>query len=169
MGERTHRDAVHTGLGDRADRVERDAATGLGEGPPGHLSLTALAHHALWDAWIHERDVLLPLGIEPPHEADEIAGALRYAAALGPGYGLITGEVRHATLAVVATDPDVAFTVDVGDRIVVHDGADADATARLEGDAVALLEGLSSRGPQPAIDPEHAWLIRSLQVVFDQA
>ena len=30
-------------------------------GSPGHVSISAVAHHALWDAWVHERDILLPL------------------------------------------------------------------------------------------------------------
>lgn len=34
----------------------------LAEAPPGHITVSAVTHHALWDSWIHERDVLLPLG-----------------------------------------------------------------------------------------------------------
>ena len=37
--------------------------TVLAEAPPGHLAASVVAHHALWDSWIHERDILLPLGI----------------------------------------------------------------------------------------------------------
>ena len=27
-----------------------------------------LASHALWDGWVHERDIALPLGLTPPEE-----------------------------------------------------------------------------------------------------
>ena len=151
------------------DGAADDAWRTLAEGPPGHISLTALAHHALWDGWTHERDVLVPLGLEPPLEPDEVAGSLRYAAALGPGRAVSRGEHDPATLAIVAHDPEVAFTVEVTDRIVVRDGVDADATLRLEGGALELAEALSSRAPLPAVDPERAWLVNSLRVAFDQA
>lgn len=145
----------------------------LAEGPPGHLSLTALAHHALWDGWVHERDLLLPAGEEPPVEPDEVLGALRYAAALAPGYGLTVGEARRGTMAVVPTGTgigaDDAFTVEIGDQVRVRAGRGADADLVLEGDAVALVESLSARGPALDVDPAHAWMIGSLRVVFDQA
>ena len=31
------------------------------EAPPGHLAIRAVALHALWDSWVHERDILVPL------------------------------------------------------------------------------------------------------------
>ncbi len=55
------------------------------ETPPGYLPVRLLAHHALWDCWVHERDVALPLGLVPPVEADEVAASMRYAAAFEPG------------------------------------------------------------------------------------
>ena len=33
------------------------------EARPGHVSVSTVTHHALWDSWVHERDILLPLGI----------------------------------------------------------------------------------------------------------
>ena len=38
--------------------------------------MSDVLHHALWDAWIHERDVLLPLGVSPTEEPDEVAALL---------------------------------------------------------------------------------------------
>ena len=34
------------------------------EAPPGHVSVSSVAHHALWDSWVHERDVLVPIGVD---------------------------------------------------------------------------------------------------------
>ena len=69
------------------------------ESPPGHVALTALAAHALWDSWVHERDVVVPLGLTQPLEVDEVGGCLRYAAALGPALGLNGGSTRGGALA----------------------------------------------------------------------
>jgi uncharacterized protein (TIGR03083 family) len=63
----------------------------LAEAPPGHLSVSAVCHHALWDAWVHERDILLPLGVAPEEEADEITACLRYVAALAPAFAISRG------------------------------------------------------------------------------
>ena len=58
----------------------------LAEAPPGHVAIRVVVAHALWDSWIHERDVVLPLSREQPLETDEATLALAYAAALGPAY-----------------------------------------------------------------------------------
>jgi uncharacterized protein (TIGR03083 family) len=139
----------------------------LAEAPPGHISVSAVAHHALWDSWVHERDVLLPLGIEPVEEADEVAACLRYVAGLGPALALARGETHVGTLGVTATDPDLSIVVEVGGHVVVHDG-EADATLRLAGRAVDLVEALSIRAPhgQP-IPSDSAWMLGGLATTFD--
>jgi uncharacterized protein (TIGR03083 family) len=138
------------------------------EAPPGHLALRAVAAHALWDAWIHERDVLLPLGHEQPAEADEIELALAYAATLGPAYAAcVESEVRTATLGVRAHDPELVLTVEIGEVVSVRHGLDGAPTAVIEGDAVGLVDGLSVRGSPPVIAGEHRWLLSGLETVFD--
>jgi uncharacterized protein (TIGR03083 family) len=139
------------------------------EAPPGHVSITAVCAHALWDAWIHERDVLLPLGRVQPAETDEVATALVYAAALGPAFYLNRGEERSGSLAVRACHPNLAFTVAVGHQVAVRFGALAAATDSVEGDAVDLIEGFSCRGPGPTVAPENGWLVDGLRRVFDAA
>ncbi|MGH9134102.1 MAG: hypothetical protein ACRDZZ_09210, partial [Ilumatobacteraceae bacterium] len=43
-----------------------------------------------WDAWIHERDIVLPLGRTPVEEVDEITACLTYGASLrGPAVELV--------------------------------------------------------------------------------
>ena len=141
----------------------------LAEAPPGHISVSALVHHALWDCWIHERDVLVPLGIEPALEADEIDACLRYVAALAPSFALTRGEARTGSLAVVATDPDVSFALRVGTSVSVTP-VDGSEDVRLTGDAVELLEALSFRAPfAPDVPVEHRWLLDGLAATFDQA
>jgi uncharacterized protein (TIGR03083 family) len=161
-----------TGLDDAGWRT-------LAEAPPGHLSVAAVAHHALWDSWVHERDVLLPLGEAPTVEADEVAATLRYAAALSPAFAVNGGRRDGGLLAVAVTDPEVAFEVEVADRVTVRDvevpdGPAGSAVDRadlvLRGDAVDLAEALSVRRPlDQQVPGPAAWMVAGLAEVFDAA
>jgi uncharacterized protein (TIGR03083 family) len=137
----------------------------LAEAPPGHVSISAVAHHALWDSWVHERDILLPLGIA----VDEVAACLRYGSALSPAFAINNGSGERGVLAIEVTEPDLAVAVEIGDRVVVRSGP-TDADLRLTGDAVEVLEALSIRRPldQP-IPAESSWMLSGLAEVFDTA
>jgi uncharacterized protein (TIGR03083 family) len=141
----------------------------LGEAPPGHVPLRGVALHALWDAWIHERDITLPLGLAPVEDTDEIAACLRYAAAISPALAVAGGSMRQGSIVVEATDPDVRVVVDVGEAILVHEGDASTDALHLTGSAVELVEALSYRTPlrQPVAD-EHRWLFDGLGEVFDR-
>lgn len=148
----------------------------MAEAPPGHMPVRLVAQHALWDSWVHERDVAVPLGLPLSVEADEVASCLRYAAAFGPVLATSAdvdsgprGDGQRAGLGVAATEPDVAFVVEVGDDGVVSLTAAAAPSAApvLEGRAVDLVERLSLRAPLPDGTPD-AWrdLVRRLAVAF---
>lgn len=140
----------------------------LAEAPPGHVTVDTLAHHALWDAWVHERDVMLPLGESPPEEPDEVAACLRYVAALAPAFSIGRGETGRATLAITATDPEARFVVEADGHVVVRPGTAPDAAIRLVGEAVGLVEALSLRRPLDASVPEGAaWLVEGLASAFE--
>lgn len=141
----------------------------LGEAPPGHVPLRAVALHALWDGWIHERDIVEPLGLEPVEEPDEVIASLAYCAALSPAFALARGQGERGAIAIDATDPDVHLVVEVDGGVVVH-GGDAPAGAlHLGGSSVELLHALSMRGPRRVEAPEHQrWLLGGLATVFDQ-
>jgi hypothetical protein len=143
----------------------------VAESPPGHVSMQALALHALWDAWIHERDITLPLGLAPSSEADEVTACLVYAAALGPSFYACTGSSRTGSLVVKATSPDITYVVESGPTVVVRPTTGDDVAAPcLTGDAVALVEGLSFRAPlEHALDDDDVWLLGGLGEVFDLA
>ena len=139
------------------------------ESPIGHVSISVVAHHALWDAWVHERDILLPLGVEPIEEADEVTASLRYVASLGPALSVDGGTAAHGTLAVAVTRPAVSFVVEISDRVVVRTGS-SPADLLLAGDAVDLLEALSARkAMSQSVPAELAWMVGGLAVVFDAA
>ena len=141
----------------------------VAEAPPGHIAIRAVALHALWDAWTHERDVCLPLGTTPPVEPDEVADCLYYCAAIGPTLAATQGSTRAGALAVAATDPNVSFVVHAGSTVRVTDGPAPHGAAAIEGDSVTLVEGLTFRVPfEHGLDGEHVWLLGGLDQAFDR-
>ncbi len=151
------------------DGLDDEAWSYLAEAPPGHIAVRLLALHALWDCWVHERDVVLPLGLTPIAEVDEIAASLVYAAALGPAFLALSGSHRTGTLEVHTTAPDLRVVIELGPSVRIHDGAVPAGTVTITGDAVALIEALSFRGPFPAPLAENdRWLLGNLGEVFDQ-
>lgn len=145
-----------------------DDWSSLAEAPPGHLSISAVAHHALWDSWVHERDILLPMGIAPDQEDDEVAACLRYVAALAPALAINSGINDTGTLSIAATNPDISIVVEIGDRVVVRDGTTV-ADLNLAGDAVDLIEALSLRRPldEPGA-ASSSWILAGLSEAFDR-
>ncbi|MBX3285468.1 MAG: maleylpyruvate isomerase family mycothiol-dependent enzyme [Actinobacteria bacterium] len=142
----------------------------IAEGPPGHLQMQGIVRHALWDGWIHERDVALPLGVTPDQEADELAAVLEYAIALGPGLQATLGSERTGTLAAVADELDDAVVVEIGPTVTIGRRPTPDGTPTLRGGAVDLIEGLSLRAPfAPDLADEDRWMVEGLAVAFDQA
>jgi uncharacterized protein (TIGR03083 family) len=140
------------------------------ESPVGHVPVRVLVHHALWDCWVHERDIALPLGMNPSVEPDELRSCLRYVSALSPAFALSSGQTVTDVFAVEASDPADHFVVDVADVVAVREGDGrerADAVC-LRGDSVTLIEALSVRTPLPASTPI-PWreLLRGLATAFD--
>jgi uncharacterized protein (TIGR03083 family) len=139
------------------------------ESPVGHVPIRLLVQHALWDCWIHERDIAMPLGISTADEPDEVASCLRYAAAASPALGMGLGQASATTLAVEATDPDLSFVLHVDDTVAINDEPTAGLPC-LRGNAVDLVEALSLRAPMPWSTPvEWTQLLGGLATAFDAA
>jgi uncharacterized protein (TIGR03083 family) len=139
------------------------------EGPPGHISLRGIARHALWDGWVHERDVLVPLGVTPEVEDDEVVASLSYVAGLGPAFLIAAGraKARRGSYVVAARDPDATFVVELADTVRVHAGAAPDGAPVLAGPAVGLLEAMSVRAPLDLADVgDGAWMFSGLVDAF---
>jgi uncharacterized protein (TIGR03083 family) len=148
---------------------ERAWSTTLAEAPPGHIALNAVVMHALWDAWVHERDIALPLGIDAVEVHDEVAACLQYAAALGPAFLASTGSTRPGVLRVVASGPDVDIVVEIGSNIVVRDTINETIAPTVQGRAVDLVEGLSFRSEFPSVPDDAQWMMGGLAEVFEVA
>jgi uncharacterized protein (TIGR03083 family) len=154
-------------LGALSDLDASDWAA-LAESPAGHVSVRLLAFHALWDCWVHERDIALPLGLAPAVEPDEVSSCLRYAAAVSPALALGFDEVTVEVLAVEASDPAMRFVLTIDESVEVRDGRGPSDAACLRGQAVELTEALSLRSPLPPSAPP-AWqrLLGGLATAFD--
>jgi uncharacterized protein (TIGR03083 family) len=153
-------------LGVLAELDDGDWRT-LAESPPGHVPIRLLAAHALWDSWIHERDVALPLGLPPPLEPDEVESCLRYAAALSPAFAIEAGQLLAGTFAVEAGDPSVSCVLEVGESVSLRDDVASSEMPCLRGDAVTLVETLSIRARvPPATPPEWLGLLNGLATAF---
>ena len=149
------------------EALDADACTMLAEAPPGHVTISSVLHHALWDAWVHERDILLPMGREPDREADEVRACLRWSAGLGPALALNRGEARAGRLAIEATNPHVVALVEIDGRVSVTEGS-GDADLVIRGDAVELVDALSIRRPlDQAVPAAGAWMLEGLAVTFE--
>lgn len=150
------------------EALDTDGWDTAAEAPPGHVSISALAHHALWDSWVHERDIMLPLDITPDVEADEVVACLRYAAALGPAFAITNGTAQRGTLAINVEHPECGFVVDIGERAAaVRDGT-TNAILTLTGNAVQLVEALSVRAPlTQTVPPDSRWMVSGLAEVFE--
>lgn len=145
-----------------------EAWTTVAESPAGHVPIRLVAQHALWDCWVHERDVALPLGISTMAEPDELRSCLQYAAAVSPVLGIGLGRTRVGTFAVEATDPDIRFVLAVGTSVSIRDEVPTTAVPSLRGDSVALIEALSLRAPMPTSTPtEWTQLLDGLATAFD--
>ena len=141
----------------------------IAELPAGHLPIRLLVHHALWDCWVHERDVALPLGLPVAEEADEVMACLRFSAALGPAFAVVKGRSTPSALVLETTDPVGCVVVEVTDHVAVSDGPSPDgATVVVRDTAVNLVEALSARAPLAYDVPDdHRWLLSTLGAIFE--
>jgi len=157
-------DAIEQAL----DGVDAAGWEVMAEAPAGHLALAAVASHALWDAWVHERDICVPLGVAVPEVPDEVMSSLRFVAGLGPAFLAISGSTRIGAFAVRAIDLDRTVVVDVGPTVVVRDDLVALGLPTVAGDAVALTEAFSLRSAPPVLPEADRWMVDALGVMFDQ-
>ena len=144
----------------------------LAEAPPGHLEIRLVVLHALWDAWIHERDIVLPLGLDPVEEPDEIIAS---ASPTPPrsdrrSWRPPAPPARGRSPSRCASPTPSSSSRSASAATVIRSGHWPVGAARLDGAGVELLEALSFRRP---LDPPSAarreWMLDGLAEVFDVA
>lgn len=128
----------------------------MAEAPPGNCPARISLQHCLFDSWLHERDLLVPLDIAPTESRDEILATAAYLCALA-GIASVTtldpfpesGEV----LRVGIPDQNATIEITVGLPTVVRI-ADSEAAADVEAPGILLAEAMSGRADLASIaDP----------------
>ncbi|WP_433287096.1 maleylpyruvate isomerase family mycothiol-dependent enzyme [Pseudonocardia sp. CA-142604] len=136
-------DEEYTGFARRIEGNDQTLIPGV-TGRPNHWSVRSL--HTYWDAWLHERDIAIPFGVDTRSSDDELRLMAAYALQLATAFG---GEHLRASLS-LRGGPDVAYHIN-GDP---DDISVAAGTSRppdvVEGDLGAVLDSLAGRGPEPA-------------------
>ncbi len=117
------------------------------EAPPGHVPARLSLQHALFDSWLHERDLLVPLGRTPPVHDDELMLVITYLAGLAALASLLhldpfPTQGERLTL----RDPlrRSSFEVHLGapTRVTLRDDTGA---AEVTADFVQLADAMSGR------------------------
>jgi uncharacterized protein (TIGR03083 family) len=103
--------------------------------------------HLFWDSWLHERDVLLPLGLGGDHTEEELGAIAAYALLfagllMGPFDPPVTIDARLRDRADRSFRLTLGAAVHVGPR-PAGDGA---ADYRIEGPTLLTIDALYGRG-----------------------
>lgn len=116
-------------------------------GDPADFRLFQL--HLHWDAWIHERDMLLPLGIEPVEDLE----ALRFATAYGVLFAGVAVKMAGAPLDTVLSIADLGdVRLEVSpDAIRVRVDPDGPGEGVPVAGAAPLADALAGRGDVAAV------------------
>jgi uncharacterized protein (TIGR03083 family) len=139
-----------------AESMDGDQWDTLGEAPFGHMPAHLLLAHAYWDSWLHERDILEPLGVAGPVDGDDLRNATVYTFLVGGLQGGLLGDpaptgpgpAAPIDATVVFDDLPLALHVRYDDGVHLSTG---DATAAsAAGDALTLVESIAGRGPAPS-------------------
>lgn len=140
------------------EELDGDDWSSLGEAPFGHMPARLILAHAFWDSWLHERDILVPLGIEVAVEDDELLTGAWYTLVMGGLQGGLiddpapTGPGADAPIDVTLQFDDLAVSmrvqIDTGAHISRADGAGSVAA----GSAVDLVESVTGRASLDALD-----------------
>ncbi|GJM38739.1 MAG: hypothetical protein DHS20C19_21060 [Acidimicrobiales bacterium] len=131
---------LRAGVGERM--AAGDSSTGMTVYGPAHWTVNVV--HIFWDSWLHERDVLLPLGLAAESTSEE-----QRVAAL---YGLLMAAVPARMM-----EQPFAATIDFtgsGGRFVtaVHEAGVVSSTESnrsdtdLGGDLCSIVDALAGRG-----------------------
>ena len=120
------------------------------ESPLGHVTARLMLAHALWDSWLHERDIFEPLGRPPAIEDDELFTAAWYSLFFYSVQGGLVGDD-----APVGAGLEAPFAAEIGFddiaggpvRLVVDDGVQLGpaASAECTVSALHLVEGSTGR------------------------
>lgn len=122
-----------------------DTSTEMTVYGPAHWSVNVV--HLFWDSWLHERDILLPLGLPATSTGDE----QRLAAIYGLLMAMVVARMFDQPLAVAinfrgSTTTNVAAAHDAGKLSSSETSISEQSTPQHSGDLESLVDSLSGRG-----------------------
>ncbi|ROO61831.1 uncharacterized protein (TIGR03083 family) [Micromonospora sp. Llam0] len=119
--------------------------------PYGPMDWTVQALHALWDSWLHERDIFLPLGVDRPTDPEATSYATAYglliAAAVAQKFG---AQVRQRLE--LGGDGGGVFEVAADDSVTLTATLTATRTAAAGPPAAEVTDALAGRGSAAVLD-----------------
>ena len=157
------------------ESMEGEQWDALGEAPFGHMPAHLLLAHAYWDSWLHERDILEPLGVAGPVDADDLRNATVYTFVVGGLQGGLLGDATptgpgpDAPIDATVTFDDLPFALHVRYDDAMHLSLADAAAASAAGDALTLVEHIAGRDasrPTGVLPPDlDAQLQRGAQIL----
>ncbi|MET9144878.1 MULTISPECIES: maleylpyruvate isomerase family mycothiol-dependent enzyme [unclassified Streptomyces] len=133
--------------------LRRKADDGSQETVPGplrrRLHWSVAAVHILWDAWMHERDILLPRGVSPACPESELRVVTLYGLMAAAAPSAWSGEHLVTSLELKG-GPDARYSVAQQDGTVRVTGWSAAGPGDLAGGCEEVLDSLAGRGPEVA-------------------
>jgi len=130
----------------RAEAAERvnagDTSTGMTVYGPAHWSVNVV--HVFWDSWLHERDIMLPLGLPAESTPDE----QRLASIYGLLMAMVPARMMDQTFAAsVRFDRTPAVAVTAAHEAGQFTSAETlESSTALDGELCSLVDSLSGRG-----------------------
>jgi uncharacterized protein (TIGR03083 family) len=160
----TPHEYVQAGRGRAREEIAEDLATGterllmavervreLGHAfmqtPIGHVSLTFAVLHLLWDSWLHERDVLVPLSGSPLYPTHEVRLVASYALLLA-GTAISSATTTQQRCDIVLDGPGGGYyRMGVEEAIHVEVGIPGPAVGSVpQGPILSTIDALAGRG-----------------------
>lgn len=124
----------------------------MAEAPLGHFAAHLSVNHFLFDSWVHEYDLMLPLHQNPVIETPEVEAVVAYLLALAT---VATGSTT--SLDVRLTEPDLRIGLAVVNDVArVAVGSVPDGAAVVEGTAQAVVDRTTGRRGGPVRGDERA-------------
>lgn len=115
------------------------------ETPIGRQPLAVAMLHVLWDTWLHERDIFLPLGQSVPELGDEVRLAALYSLRMIGFFEQLFGHETHVALDLHGAW-DGALRLDVaGGEVRVQYATAEPPTPPLRADAATAVDALCGR------------------------
>jgi uncharacterized protein (TIGR03083 family) len=113
-----------------------------------HWSVFAL--HVFFDAWVHERDVAIPLGIPLRYSNNERVLITMHALLLASQASVLDGSPIHASVVLHDDSVELGFELSHGGDGIVVDTASPVSSPTVSGEFAPTVDSLVGRGPRPS-------------------